>query len=254
MLEREDRAKIWDALLFNAAFLLIIWVLWLYERETGNRLTAWGTQPRTLRGAIGIITTPFLHGSLDHISGNTLSFASLSTFLIFFYRKIAFRVLLILYLASGVLLWLIAGDGNHIGVSGVIYGIAAFLFFSGVIRDNPKLLRVSLAVAFLYGSIVWWVLPIDPHISWEGHLAGSVVGIALAIAYRKQGPKREKYRWEIEEELEAIAAEEEETNTKSEDDNSDQDDDPPEWFSSDSMDGRGVEWKTTKRRNDPNVN
>ncbi len=251
MLEREDRAKIWDALLFNGAFLLIIWVLWLYERETGHRLTSWGTQPRSARGAIGIITTPFLHGSLDHISGNTLSFASLSTFLIFFYRSIAFRILLILYLASGILLWLIAGDGNHIGVSGVIYGMAAFLFFSGVMRDNPKLLRVSLAVAFLYGSIVWWVLPIDPHISWEGHLAGSVVGISLAAAYRKQGPKREKYRWEIEEELEAMATEEAEKAEAegAENDENHREDDASQWFSSDSIDGRSVEWRPTKRLN-----
>jgi membrane associated rhomboid family serine protease len=238
MLDKEDRGKIWDALLFNGAFLLIIWVLWWYERETGDHLTAWGTRPRTARGAIGIITTPFLHGSLDHISGNSLSFATLSTFLIFFYREIAFRVIFWLYLLSGILLWLIAVSGNHIGVSGVIYGLAAFLFFSGIIRQNMKLLRVSMAVAFLYGSIVWWVLPIDPQISWEGHLAGSIIGIGLAIVYRDKGPQREKYNWEIEEELEALAEQEQEADILSEDDEDDHDD----WFSSESSDGTPIRW------------
>ncbi|MDG1779768.1 MAG: rhomboid family intramembrane serine protease [Flavobacteriales bacterium] len=203
-MEKEDRGKLIDAILFNLFFLLIIWVVWWVEEDFGWRLTKWGTRPRTLRGLIGIITTPFLHGSFEHISGNSLSFVSLSTFLIFFYRSIAFKVITLLYILSGILLWTIAFGGNHIGVSGVIYGLASFLFFSGIFRRNQQLLRVSLAVAFIYGSIVWWVLPIDPNISWEGHLAGSIVGIILAIVYRGEGgPETKKYQWEIDEEREA---------------------------------------------------
>ncbi|MFT4780199.1 MAG: membrane associated rhomboid family serine protease [Flavobacteriales bacterium] len=202
-MEKEDKKKLIDALLFNLFFLLIIWVIWWIEYEFGHRLSKWGTQPRTLRGAIGIITTPFLHGSLEHISGNTFSFVTLSSFLIFFYRSIAFKVLGLLYVCSGILLWLIAFGGNHIGVSGVIYGLASFLFFSGVLRRDPQLLRVSLAVAFIYGSIVWWVLPIDASISWEGHLAGSVIGIVLSLAYRRKGPTPRKYQWELDEERES---------------------------------------------------
>lgn len=198
-MQKQDRARLIDAVLFNLAFLTLIWALWLYQRETGTRLNSWGTHPRTVRGLIGIITTPFLHGSFDHIWGNSLSFITLSTFLIFFYREIAFKVLLLLHLISGVLIWSWAGGGNHIGASGVIYGMASFLFFSGIFRQNPRLLRVALAVAFLYGSIVWWVLPIDPSISWEGHLAGALTGIALAFSMRRLGPTRAPYRWEIEE-------------------------------------------------------
>ena len=96
------------------------------------------------------------------------------------------------------MLWGLAVDGNHIGASGIIYGLAAFLFTSGVIRNNRLLLRVSLAVAFLYGGIVWWMLPIDDHVSWEGHLSGAIVGTLLAIAYRRQGPKDPTYRFERE--------------------------------------------------------
>ena len=205
MFQGEDKLKIYDALLFNAAFLLIIWTLWMVEfAEPGLRLSQYGTRPRTIEGLLGIITTPFLHGSFDHIKNNSLSFLTLSTFLIFFYRSIAFPVIGWLYAVSGILLWAIAGGGNHIGASGVIYGLAAFIFVSGVIRRNPKLLRVSLVVAFLYGSIVWWVLPIDPYISWEGHLAGALVGTVLAVIYRKSGPAAPKYRWEEEEEWENL--------------------------------------------------
>lgn len=206
MFQRDDKLKIFDALLFNVAFLVIIWTLWLIEyAEPGIGIKAWGTRPRSIEGLVGIISTPFLHGSFEHIKGNTLSFLTLSTFLIFFYRSIAFPVLGWLYVASGVVLWLIAGGGNHIGASGVIYGLAAFLFLSGIVRRDPFLLRVSLAVAFLYGSIVWWVLPIDPQVSWEGHMAGVVVGSVLAVVYRNRGPERRKYRWEADEEAEREA-------------------------------------------------
>lgn len=199
-MQKSDLRRLYDAALFNALFLLIIWVLWLYEYETGHRLSNYGTRPRTVQGLIGIITTPFLHGSLDHIRGNSLSFLTLSSFVIFFYREIAFKVLLWIYVLSGILLWFIALGGNHIGASGVIYGMAAFLFFSGIFRNDPRLLRVALAVAFIYGSIVWWVLPLKPGISWEGHLAGSLMGVALAWLYRNQGPERPIYQWEVDEE------------------------------------------------------
>ena len=243
-MQKQDRASLIDAVLFNLAFLMIIWALWLYEYETGHRLSAYGTRPRTPEGAIGILTTPFLHGSLKHIWGNTVSFFTLSTFIIFFYREIAFKTILIIYLVSGVLLWAFGGGGNHIGVSGVIYGMAAFLFFSGIVRKNQKLLRVALAVAFLYGSIVWWVLPIDPQISWEGHLAGSIVGIVLAILLRNQGPQAEKTQWEIEEELELEEALESEGELDSEGEFGDQTEGssrPPRqgggFYQSDSTDG-----------------
>ncbi|MGF1564018.1 MAG: rhomboid family intramembrane serine protease [Flavobacteriales bacterium] len=199
-----DKVKIFDALLFNVAFLLIVWTFWLIEyAEPAIQIKQFGTRPRSVEGLIGILTTPFLHGSFDHIKGNSLSFLTLSSFLIFFYREIAFRVVGWLYLVSGIVLWFIAQGGNHIGASGVIYGLASFLFVSGIVRKDPVLLRVALAVAFLYGSIVWWILPIEPGVSWEGHLAGALVGAILAVVFRKKGPQRRRYRWEIEEELEA---------------------------------------------------
>ena len=98
---------------------------------------------------------------------------------------------------SGVWMWIAARDGNHIGFSGVIYALAAFIFFSGLFRRYYRLMALSGIVVFLYGSMIWGVLPIQPSISWEGHLFGAIAGIILAFYYRQQGPQRPKYSWEF---------------------------------------------------------
>ena len=94
--------------------------------------------------------------------------------------------------------WFGAREAYHIGASGVIYGLSSFLFFSGVFKKDTRLLAISLLVVFLYGSMIWGVLPFDAQISWESHLAGLVVGFLLAFYYRHQGPVRVRYDWEDE--------------------------------------------------------
>lgn len=193
-----DRMRLGYALWFTMAFLIAIWGVFVLNETLELGWRKHGVHPRSLDGLRGILTYPFLHGDWGHLWNNTMSFFTLNGFLFYFYRSIAFRVWLWLFFLSGTMLWGIAVDGNHIGASGLIYGLAAFLFTSGVIRNNRLLLRVSLAVAFLYGGIVWWMLPIDDHVSWEGHLSGAVVGTLLAVAFKRQGPKDPVYNFERE--------------------------------------------------------
>ena len=193
-----DRMRLGYALWFTMVFLVAIWGVYILNEVLELGWRKHGVHPRRMEGLRGILTYPFLHGDWGHLWNNTMSFFTLNGFLFYFYRSIALRVWLWLFFVSGLMLWGLAVDGNHIGASGIIYGLAAFLFTSGVIRNNRLLLRVSLAVAFLYGGIVWWMLPIDDHVSWEGHLSGAIVGTLLAIAYRRQGPKDPTYRFERE--------------------------------------------------------
>jgi len=81
----------------------------------------------------------------------------------------------------------------------MVYALASFLFLSGIVRKNLLLLRITLLVAFLYGGMVWLMLPIKEHVSWEGHLAGAISGAFLAFYYRNLGPKNPIYKYELSE-------------------------------------------------------
>jgi membrane associated rhomboid family serine protease len=84
----------------------------------------------------------------------------------------------------------------------VVYAMAAFHFVSGIIRNDTRLLTLSVTVVFLYGGMVWGMFPINPDVSWEGHLWGAVSGVGLAWYYRKYTIRRDKFDWEEDEELE----------------------------------------------------
>src|ERR1035437_38947 len=114
--------------------------------------------------------------------------------------------------------------GTHIGASGVIYGEVAFLFFSGLLRNNIKLLAISLLTTFLYGGMVWGIFPfVDRQISWESHLFGGFTGAVLAVIYVGKGPQKEEIVWEDEEEEEYPYWEQEDlNNTENEANNDDQ--------------------------------
>tara|TARA_B100000989_G_scaffold241003_1_gene187878 strand:- start:2755 stop:3108 length:354 start_codon:yes stop_codon:yes gene_type:complete len=107
-----------------------------------------------------------------------------------------------LYFISGIWLWCVGRESFHIGASGLIYAMASFLFFSGILRKNTQLSAVALLVIFIYGGFFWGLFPMNPKVSWEGHLTGFVAGVLVAFVFRKDGPERKKYEWEIEEELE----------------------------------------------------
>ena len=157
-----------------------------------------GIYPRRLENIWGIFTIIFVHSDLEHLSNNVVSFLLLGSSLFFFYRQIAIKILINSYIFSGIILWIIGRENWHIGASGLIYSLAFFLFFSGVFRRNTSLIAISLTIAFLYGSMIWHLFPwqLQDPISWEGHLAGGIVGLVLSFLYRKQGPQKEIVEWD----------------------------------------------------------
>jgi membrane associated rhomboid family serine protease len=198
---RTDRRRIADALIFSAFFLSLCWSVFVMDEYLGFPLKQYGMEPRTVEGLRGIVTMHFLHGDLEHIAQNSLAFFVLNTFLFYFYRSISLSIFAVIAIVSPVLLWSVGRPGNHIGASVLIYGEFAFLLVSGLIRRNPLLLRVALVVVLYYGSLVWYVFPVDKKVSWEGHACGFFIGVLAAFWFRKKGPQRKIYQFELEPEL-----------------------------------------------------
>ena len=192
-------------LLPSLVFVALIVFVKLAENYLCFKGIKLGVFPRTLEGLLGIITAPFIHGDWKHLFNNALPLIVLGTSLRFFYKEISKEVFFWSWLMSGLWLWSIGRPSFHIGASGLVYALASFLFFSGLIRKHTRLMAVSLVVVFLYGSLIWGIFPIKSHISWEGHLSGGIAGVLLAWWFREQGPPTQKYQYEIEEELEEKA-------------------------------------------------
>ena len=155
-----------------------------------------GVFPLEVKGLVGIITSPFIHSDFEHLIANTIPMFALSWGIFYFYRQLAFRIVLYCLLTSNILLWLGGREAWHIGASGLVYAFASFLFFSGLFRNYYKLIAISFVVAFLYGGLFWGIFPVLKDVSWEGHLFGGCSGLIYALAFRNQGPQKPKVIWE----------------------------------------------------------
>ena len=204
MEKNQDRKKFFGSLAIPALLVTLMWVVKVAEMAFSVDLSRWGLAPRTLHGLVGILTMPLLHGGWEHLLTNTPAILVLGTALYYCYPTLANRVMAIGWLASGLLTWIIGIPGSiHIGASALIYALNLFLIVSGFIRGNRQLIVISLIMVFLYGSFLWGMIPslaIPQHISWEGHLSGALVGVALALLYRKEGPQKEVYHWDEDDE------------------------------------------------------
>ena len=198
----EDQRKIYHSLILPGIFIILLWLVKIFEITAHTDLSIYGLYPLKLKGLLGILTCPLLHADFSHLSANSIPLFFLGGLLLYFYREIAFRVFFLTWLLTGFWVWCFArGEGIHIGASGIVYGLASFLFFSGIIRRETKLMALTLLIAFLYGGLVWGVFPQffpQQKISWESHLMGLLAGLILAIYYRKIGTQRKIYDWEEE--------------------------------------------------------
>lgn len=178
--------------------VLSIWTVYWFEIRFQVNFNDFGIYPRTLEGLRGIVFSPFIHSSVEHLYNNTIPIAILSASLAYFYRNIAIKVLLWGILLSGAITWLIGRPSYHIGVSGLIYVLVSFIFFKGILSKHYRLVALSLMVVFIYGSLLWYIFPVEDGISWEGHLGGFLTGIFLAFVMKAPLPKLKKYDWEKE--------------------------------------------------------
>lgn len=185
-------------LAYPLALVFSIWLVFWFEIRFGFDFNNFGVYPRTLKGLRGILFSPFIHGDIKHLFHNSIPLFVLSFALFYFYRKISWQILFFGLLLSGLLTWIIGRPAYHIGASGIIYMLTGFLFFKGIFSKYYRLVALSLIVVFLYGGMLWYVTPVDPEISWEGHLSGLITGFLFAVIYKKDIAQPKKYEWEKE--------------------------------------------------------
>ncbi len=197
---KAERRKFFGSLVVPLLIVVVMWAVKIVEVSLGISLSRWGLVPHSAEGLLGVLTLPFLHANWEHLLSNSVPILVLGTALYYCYPTLANRVMLVTYLAGGLLTWCIGNpESTHIGASALVYGLNLFLIASGFIRGNRMLIVISLIMVFLYGGFVWDMIPslaIPQNISWEGHLSGAVIGLLLAVFLRKEGPQKEVHHWD----------------------------------------------------------
>lgn len=200
-MEDSEKKKIFRSIFYPFLFVAILWMVHVTESLLDTDFIRFGLYPRVYSGLIGILTSPLIHEHADHwwasshLWSNSFPLIVLGSITFYFYRPLAFSVFFWVYLMSGIWLWAAGRDAYHIGASGLVYGFASFLFFSGIFRKERSLMVLSLLVVFLYGGLIWGIFPVQPKISWESHLLGGLAGIITSYYFRKEGPQAKKIEW-----------------------------------------------------------
>jgi membrane associated rhomboid family serine protease len=196
----EDQERLAYAFALSGGFAILLWLIKIFEAVSGFDTIPFGVYPRTLGGLLGILTAPLIHGSPEHLLANTLPIVVLGTALLYGYPKSARIALPVLFLGSGLGVWLIGRESYHVGASGLSFGMMFFVFTLGVLRWDRRAIGLAMVVFFLYGGMVWGVFPGDPQVSYESHLSGAVLGVALAFLLRRRDPPPpvKRYSWDDE--------------------------------------------------------
>ena len=195
-MEDESQLKISKSIFFIPILYVVgIWFVYWVEIYFNINFNKYGVLPRDLIGLRGVVFTHFIHSDANHLFNNSIPLFVLLLSIFYFYRDIAYKVLFVGGLLSGLLTWVIARDSYHIGASGIVYLLFSFIFFSGIIRKHYRLVALSFMVIFLYGSMIWYVLPIKEGMSWEGHLSGLLIGLCFAVFFRNKGLTKEEHEF-----------------------------------------------------------
>ena len=183
-----------------AAFAVLIWGLKLCALAFGWDLYQLGVYPRTPAGLLGIVSGPLVHGSWQHVISNTPPLLLLGSILIYGYPRSRWWALSLIWLLSGLGVWLFGRDSYHFGASGLTHGMFFYLFTAGILRRDKRSIALLMIAFFMYGSMLITILPREPGISYEYHLFGALAGIVCArfLCHWDPKPARKTYSWEDE--------------------------------------------------------
>ncbi len=174
------------SLRFPAGLVAFLWIIHLYFYVSGADPGDFGLFPRRLWGLRGVVTAPLVHGSWEHLMSNSIPLFVLTALTLYFYRRVALRAFWLIYFLTGLSVWLLGRSVIHIGASGVVYGLVAFIFWNGIFRRSIRSIVLALVVLTFYSGMFAGILPDQEGISWESHLLGSLIGIGTAFWFREE--------------------------------------------------------------------
>ncbi|WP_460311831.1 rhomboid family intramembrane serine protease [Aliiglaciecola aliphaticivorans] len=179
-------------------FIGFLWCIKSFELLFHVDLGWLGVYPHSIRGLLGILTAPLIHGSVEHLFNNTLSLLILGVFIVYGYPRSRWRVILFVWICSGIGVWLFARDAYHLGASGLTHGLFFFLFVVSLFRRDKSSIAIMMAAFFLYGGMTMTIFPRQESISFEYHLFGAISGTIAALLWHKVDPKAaiKRYEWE----------------------------------------------------------
>jgi membrane associated rhomboid family serine protease len=156
----------------------------------GRLDVAGGIIPHRIEGLDGVLFSPFLHASWDHLYGNSIPLILVGTFALAGGTRRFIWSTVVIVVASGLGVWLI-GDPSSVvvGASGVVFGYLGLLFARGFVERSWWNLGVAAFIGLLYWYQIYNVLPTDQPISWQGHLIGLLAGVVAAVVFRRKRPR-----------------------------------------------------------------
>ena len=163
---KEKTVQAIRSLRFPVMFIMMMWAIQVVKSLTGLRLAFLGIFPRELFGLKGVITAPLIHGDWQHLISNTVPMAALCAMVFLFYRRVAVKSFLLIYIFTGLAVWLFGRPVWHIGASGIVYGLLAFLFWTGIFRRSLKSIVISLVILVMYSGSFLGVVTGPPGVSW----------------------------------------------------------------------------------------
>ena len=174
-----------DSIRIVLTLLIIIWMVEVLNIITGRSLITYGILPRSIDGLFGIILHPLIHGSLQHIMSNSIPLIVLGFIVALEGRSNFFKVTLFIVIIGGILLWLFGRNSIHVGASLLIFGYFGYIIINAFHKKTASTVFAALITIFLYGGLIFGLIPVNSHISWEGHLFGLVAGIIAARFFKR---------------------------------------------------------------------
>jgi len=194
----KQNKRLTKSIIYSFFFISFLWCIKSAQILFGWDLSFLGLEPLTTSGSLGILTAPLVHGSLQHIFNNTFAILILASFLYYGYPKSWYKVVALVWMLSGVGVWLFARQATHIGASGLTHGLFFFLFVVSIFRRDKSSVAIMMIAFLLYGGMTMSIFPREEGISFEYHFFGAIAGVIAALIWRNNDPKPKvkRYEWE----------------------------------------------------------